>query len=440
METIIMGYKLIKEIYSSTFSSIFLATRIKDGQNFAIKRIFRSQINDKRFKRYLNNEIYILNHLENKYCIKFHHMITDSNFIYLIFEYCNGEGLDKCLHRYMEENDNKAFPQEIVQHIMRQIISGFVYLHSCKIIHRDIKLSNMLVQFPTEEDKKNLNMMKAAIKIADFGCARYLKGNLITSIVNLDEESYQNMDPRMLKKLQRINEDDSFSYDQKSDIWSLGTITYELLIGCPAFEASSYEQLIEKIEKGEYRIPHDIKISIEALSFISGMLRYNPDSRLDIDSLSKQYFISKDASTFHNLKLKRSENQLGVSLMMNPRNDENSGIEDFLNLYGFDTNAIDVGKNQGKGTTIEVKKGKPISKDPPKDFIEQINNNNENDEKNENKTENKNIDPEKERNVNDLFDKMNKNCFSLEPLLVPNPPVDNIYNSSDPISVYMTEL
>ena len=305
METIIMGYKLIKEIYSSTFSSIFLATRIKDGQNFAIKRIFRSQINDKRFKRYLNNEIYILNHLESKYCIKFHHMITDSNFIYLIFEYCNGEGLDKCLHRYMEENDNKAFPQEIVQHIMRQIISGFVYLHSCKIIHRDIKLSNMLVQFPTEEDKKNLNMMKAAIKIADFGCARYLKGNLITSIVNLDEESYQNMDPRMLKKLQRINEDDSFSYDQKSDIWSLGTITYELLIGCPAFEASSYEQLIEKIEKGEYRIPHDIKISIEALSFISGMLRYNPDSRLDIDSLSKQYFISKDASTFHNLKLKR---------------------------------------------------------------------------------------------------------------------------------------
>ena len=120
-----MGYKLIKEIYSSTFSSIFLATRIKDGQNFAIKRIFRSQINDKRFKRYLNNEIYILNHLESKYCIKFHHMITDSNFIYLIFEYCNGEGLDKCLHRYMEENDNKAFPQEIVQHIMRQIISNY---------------------------------------------------------------------------------------------------------------------------------------------------------------------------------------------------------------------------------------------------------------------------------------------------------------------------
>ena len=90
MEERIMGYKLIKEIYKGTLSNIYLATRIKDGQNFAIKKIFKSLINDKNYRKYLNNEIYILNHIKSAYTIKFYHIISDSNFIYLVFEYWNG--------------------------------------------------------------------------------------------------------------------------------------------------------------------------------------------------------------------------------------------------------------------------------------------------------------------------------------------------------------
>ena len=99
-------------------------------------------------------------------------------------------------------------------------------------------------------------MMKAKFKIADFGFARYLKEK------NLDEDALgnaTNTDPHT-RKLARINNETSFGYDQKADIWSLGTITYELLIGCPTFEASSYEELKKKIEKGEYRIPYEINI------------------------------------------------------------------------------------------------------------------------------------------------------------------------------------
>jgi serine/threonine protein kinase len=57
------------------------------------------------------------------------------------------------------------------------------------------------------------------------------------------------MDPHILRKMARIDNDTEFGYDEKADIWSLGTNTYELLVGCPAFEASSYEELIEKIMK-----------------------------------------------------------------------------------------------------------------------------------------------------------------------------------------------
>ena len=434
MEEKIMGYKLIKEIYKGTLSNVYLATRIKDGQYFAIKKIFKSLLDDKDYRKYLNNEIYILNHIKSAYTIKFYHIISDSNFIYLVFEYCNGENLEKCLKEYIEKN-GKAFPQEYVQHIMRQIISGFVYLHSCNIIHRDIKLSNMLVQFPSEEDKVNLNMMKAKIKIADFGCARYLKNHLATSIIKTDDEEIRkNMDPYITSKLARINDDSTFKYDQKADIWSLGTITYELLIGCHAFEANTYDELIKNIEKGEYRIPHDIKISIEALSFISGMLRYNPESRLDIDSLSKQYFITKDYTTFHNLKLTRTDDQLGVSMIMNVKNDENSSFEDFLNMYGAINVDIDPSKTQGEKPLPDVIIGEPISQEPPKDMIGQTPESNDNEEKNIN------ISLEMKDYVNKLFDDMNKNSFSIEPLLVPNPPVDNIYNNSDPLTSYMLDL
>ena len=130
---------------------------------------------------------------------------------------------------------------------MRQVIAGFVYLHSSRILHRDIKLENILVQFPTEEDKENLNMMKAKFKITDFGFARYLKENKMAESVL---GNAINMEPHILRKLARIDNETSFGYDQKADIWSLGTITYELLIGCPTFEASSYEELKKKIEKG----------------------------------------------------------------------------------------------------------------------------------------------------------------------------------------------
>jgi serine/threonine-protein kinase ULK/ATG1 len=59
-------------------------------------------------------------------------------------------------------------------------------------------------------------------------------------------------------KMRKIDNNKSFGYDLKADIWSLGTICYELLIGSPPFDASSYEELISKIQKGNYKIPNSL--------------------------------------------------------------------------------------------------------------------------------------------------------------------------------------
>ena len=351
-----------------------------------------------------------------------------------------------CLKRQLELN-KRPFSQEEVQHIMRQVIAGFVYLHSREILHRDIKLENLLVIFPTEEDKKNLNMLKTKIKITDFGFARYLKGdNLAKSLLG----SPTSMDPRILRKMARLDNDTDFGYDKKVDIWSLGIATYELLIGCPAFEASSYEELLEKIEKGEYHIPHQITLSVEAISFLNGMLQYNPNIRLDVFELSKQYFLTRNASSFHSVKLERANQDMDLSqsIILNAK-EEKFNMDDIWGQFNKNAklNEIDPSQNQDEKPFDEnIATGKRITKDV-KDYVDmemRIEDNknkiNNNSSENEILKETTNIDPVISNYLHKQFDEVNKNCFYIEPLLIPIQPIDNNYNSPDPISKFMDAL
>ena len=439
IEEELRGYKSEGEIGKGAFSKVILATKLDTGEKCAIKIIDKSYINDKRYKKYLNNEIFILNNIKHPNIIKFYGMIMGMNNIYLIFEYSNGGDLQACLNDYMKKHNDMPFPQNVVQHIMRQVISAFVYLHASKILHRDIKLQNILVKFPTEEDKENINMLKAEIKITDFGFARYLKADkLAQSLLG----NPINMDPHILRKMARIDNDTECGYDEKADIWSLGTITYELLIGCPAFEASSYEELIEKIETGNYKIPHEIILSREAISFLNGMMRYEPKTRLSVEQLSKQYFLTRDASTFKNVQLKKNEKSLAESIVLNSK-EENSNIDNILvSVFpGIDMNDYSPEDTEDIKSCCGNVRGKKIKEDV-KDIVGTELDNQKRDDAYK-KAEQNNIQENINKTMSDYlhnhFDEMNKDCFYIEPLLIPTQPLDS-YNSVDPISKFMDKL
>ena len=436
------GFKFEKEIGKGAFSKVILATKLDTGEKFAIKKIDKSYVNDPRYKKYLNNEIFILNNIKNPNIINYFGLKVGMNYIYLIFEYCNGGDLQSCLNEYLKIH-HKPFPQNIVQYIMRKVISGFAYLHSRKILHRDIKLENILVKFPTEQDKDNLNMLNTEIKITDFGFARYLKAdNLAKSLLG----NPINMDPHILRKMARIDNDTEFGYDEKADIWSLGAITYELLVGCPAFEANSYEELITKIEKGNYKIPHEIILSKEAISFLNGMMRYDPKSRLSVADLSKQFFLTRDASSFHQIQLKKTEMDLAQSIIINAKDENNSGGCGLWDIYKSDYNP---GECNPDSTTdlkpfIEPVKGRQITDDPINIIDEELKRQKMDDVYKNNNIENVNINnKDKINSMSDYlhicFDEMNKDCFYIEPLLIPTQPSDS-YNSVDPISQFMDTL
>ena len=144
-----------------------------------------------------------------------------------------------------------------------------------------------MVNFDNDNDKNNVNMMRARIKIIDFGFAIQLSASNLTFTAL---GSPINMDPIILQKYSKRGEDiNRLGYDSSADIWSLGTICYEMLIGQAVFNAETLNDLIKKVENGSYQVPTNV--SSEIVSFLNGMLQYNSKRRLTAEQLSKHEFL-----------------------------------------------------------------------------------------------------------------------------------------------------
>ena len=159
-------------------------------------------------------------------------------------------------------------------------------------------------------------MLKAKVKMIDFGFARYLKKEeLAYSTLG----SPINMDPGILRKLNKMEHSKEYGYDEKADIWSLGTICYEMLIGDCTFDAENMKELVSKVETGNYLLP--ISLSKEAVSFINGMLQYDFKKRLTANQLSRHKFLVKDFKqlTRINLKELKEKNIVGSKIRINSK-------------------------------------------------------------------------------------------------------------------------
>lgn len=304
---------LLNKLGQGAFGTVFLSK--KDGKNgyFATKQIDRAVADRPNFQKYFKNELMLLKSLNHPNIVHLEDVKITQKFYYIVMEYINGGSLSDCLKKYKQRNNGKSFNEEIVQYLMRQIVSAIKYIHGQKIIHRDLKLDNIMVNFSNENDKKNLNMMKATIKIIDFGFSiRLTQNNLATSILG----SPINMDPAILNEMaNRGKKIGKLGYDQKADIWSLGTICYELLIGEAVFNAETMNELISKVEAGTYSVP--TSVSSEIVSFLNGMLQYKGEKRLSADDLYKHPFLTKNVRDFRKIDTRRVSgkiNQDGLNI------------------------------------------------------------------------------------------------------------------------------
>ena len=303
---------LTKSLGKGAFGEVFLTQKKGFNGLLATKRLDRAYSEKPENIKRLSNEISLLKKINHPNIVRLIDLKKTKSHCYIVMEYCNGGDLSGCLKKYKEAY-RRPFPEELVQYLMRQIVSGLNFLHSKKIIHRDLKLENILVTFNSENDKKSLNMMKAVAKLIDFGFATTLKAsksNLTYTV--LGTPTY--MDPQLLKNMEEktIN---ITGYDEKVDIWSLGTLCYEMLVGHIAFSGSSMHDLYQKVKAGNYSLPTNI--SEEVFSFINGMLQKDPNKRLSTSQLLNHDFLVKNVKQFRPLDVRKIKGRLGPGGVMN---------------------------------------------------------------------------------------------------------------------------
>ena len=252
--------------------SIYKAIK-KENQNiYTIIRYLKEEFGN--IKEYVKiKKIVILKDLNHPNIIKFIHFKEDKESYNYIYEYFSDDNMVDYTINYLNENI-EPLSEEIVQYIMKQVVSAVKYLHDKKIVHRDITLTNLFIKYNSEEDLLNKNILNSKIILGGFNLSTYLKkGNNLNNLAGT--------------KYYLAPEIDSIIhiYNEKVDIWSLGICCFALLYGKFPFYPKDYNN----------RMKYDLKtpLSKEANSFIDCMLEIEPKKRFSAFELSKHEFLNK---------------------------------------------------------------------------------------------------------------------------------------------------
>ena len=324
-------YLLIKSIGKGNFGEVFLTEKQGYPQYYATKKMERRKCEVPPLLNRLINEIRILTSVKHPNIVKYIDLKKTKNHWYLITEFISGGSLTDILHKYMAMYQ-RPFPEDIVQHIMRQIVSAVQYLHFNRIIHRDLKLDNILVNFASDYDKQTLNLKNCQVKIIDFGFATILNSDKTNTVLGTPP----NMDPKILEQI--TTGIPTNGYTEKVDIWSLGTLCYEMIMGYSPFRATNMQELYQKVKKGNYILPSNL--SEEIVSFINSMLQQDDEERADADELMNHKFLVNDVSTFHAVDVRSIEASYIPGGMLNMKSKQPkvvNNINNDFNLWGIFT-------------------------------------------------------------------------------------------------------
>jgi len=272
---------LTRELGSGAFAKVYLGEPKERGAggsacdappHYAVKVIDKTKAARQWLVR-LRREIDIQQKLKHDSVVTLHDSYESGTSIYMVLEFVEGGVLvDKLM-------EMEIFMEEDVVHIMRQLLEGVAFLHSKGIVHRDLKLDNVLVQ----------DMSQLKIKIADFG----LSGQLFNETDTSDKVDIQHLKSFVGTPKYMAPEIDGVSaYDQSVDIWALGVIMYALLSG--EFPFNEEDNELASFARVSFHRDCWSEVTEEAKSLICSMLTRRPEERVTAaDALKHPWFCSK---------------------------------------------------------------------------------------------------------------------------------------------------
>lgn len=259
-------YTIGKEIGEGSFGKIYHGTNRENGAVRAIKVVAKTRIHSAN----MYNEADLLKTLDHPHIITIYEVIESEETIGIVIELCEGGSLfERVISRMPLSEDRVAL-------YMSQIVSGVAYCHNNSIVHRDLKLENIL--FENES-------FDSPLKIIDFGVSSVIaKEEMLKAVIG----SVYYIAPEVI--LGRYNE--------KCDIWSCGVIMYILLCGKPPFAGKTSEEILRRICKGLYTFQdaHWNGISNEAKALVKKMLTIHSSARPSAEELLQSPWFNEGRS------------------------------------------------------------------------------------------------------------------------------------------------
>ncbi|XP_017586759.1 serine/threonine-protein kinase Nek3 isoform X3 [Corvus cornix cornix] len=257
------GYNVLKVLGEGSFGRALLVHHKISDQKYVMKEIrlpmSSSGVENSR------KEAVLLAKMKHPNVVAFKESFEADGHLYIVMEYCdNGDLMQKIKHQ-----GGNFFPEDTILHWFVQMCLAVKHIHDKRVLHRDIKSKNV---FLTQSGK---------VKLGDFGSARLLAHPMSYACTYVGTPYY--VPPEIWESL---------PYNNKSDIWSLGCILYELCTLKHPFQANSWKHLILKICKGSYD-PLPSHYSYELHYLIKQMFKRNPQNRPSASTILSRGCLAK---------------------------------------------------------------------------------------------------------------------------------------------------
>ncbi|KAF7694374.1 serine/threonine-protein kinase Nek1 isoform X1 [Silurus meridionalis] len=262
-------YEKVKKIGEGSFGKAILVKSREDGHQYVIKEIGISRMSNKE-RQESRKEVAVLANMSHPNIVQYKESFEENGCLYIVMDYCEGGDLFKKI------NNQKGllFSEEQILDWFVQICLALKHVHDRKILHRDIKSQNI---FLTKD---------GTVQLGDFGIARVLNSTVELARTCIGTPYY--LSPEICENK---------PYNNKSDIWALGCVLYEMCTLKHAFEAGNMKNLVLNIIRGSYP-PVSVHYSQDLRALLGLLFKRSPRERPSVSAILDKPFLARRIQRF----------------------------------------------------------------------------------------------------------------------------------------------
>uniref|UniRef100_A0A452HJ07 non-specific serine/threonine protein kinase n=1 Tax=Gopherus agassizii TaxID=38772 RepID=A0A452HJ07_9SAUR len=262
-------YIKVQKIGEGSFGKAILVKAKENSRQYVIKEINICKMSNKE-REESRREVAVLANMKHPNIVLYRESFEENGSLYIVMDYCEGGDL----FRRINAQKGILFSEDQIMDWFVQICLALKHVHDRKILHRDIKSQNI---FLTKD---------GTIQLGDFGIARVLNSTVELARTCIGTPYY--LSPEICRNK---------PYNNKSDIWALGCVLYEMCTLKHAFEAGNMKNLVLKIISGSFT-PVSLHYSYDLRNLLAQLFKRNPRDRPSVNSILEKIFIAKRVEKF----------------------------------------------------------------------------------------------------------------------------------------------